>query len=413
MGGSAKKVLAVAVAVAIPFAAPAIAGAIAASTGLSAATFGLSATAGATLGSAAVGAGLGAVGARVTGGDVGRGALMGAIGGGIGGYTSAQAAQATQAAANPYALDSSGVQLGTPGALGGPMPAAEGQFALSGSGVRLGAQGTGAGATGATTAAASPYSFTGADVATGFGNVGSSSVAAAGAVPGATPGATPTSAPTPTFTEALAGIPGEIAGRFSDPTVLADMTLRAAGSLLSGELAGDGLSPEEQELLQAQMTDLQNLREQDEELFKTRVQEAMGLLGEARYFDPAQFGFQAQAAVQRAGAQQLREAERAAALTPGRGQMSASDRRRAGLDIAARGQTAYAQGAESGQKQRLATYQAGLTALPAAGPTQGLTYSKNLMDMYGEADKRRRQVQGDIGDFFGSLTGTKKAASIG
>lgn len=406
MGKSAKTVLAVAVAVAIPFAAPAIAGAIATSASLTAASFGLSATAGATLGSAAVGAGLGAVGAKLTGGDVGRGALMGGIGGGIGGFTSAQAAQA---AASPYALDSSGVQLGTSGAAGGPSVASADPYALSGSGVRLGAQGTSAGATGATTAAASPYSFTGADVATGFGNVGSSSVAAAGAVPGATP----TSAPTPTFTEALAGIPGEIAGRFSDPKVLADMTLRAAGSLLSGQMAGDGLSPEEQELLQAQMTDLQNLREQDEELFKTRVQEAMGLLGEARYFDPAQFGFQAQAAVQRAGAQQMREAERAAALTPGRGQMSASDRRRAGLDIAARGQTAYAQGAESGQKQRLATYQAGLTALPNTGPTQGLTYSKNLMDMYGEADKRKRQVQGDIGDFFGSLTGTKKAASIG
>ena len=204
-----------------------------------------------------------------------------------------------------------------------------------------------------------------------------------------------------------------IQNKFTDPQVLADMTLRAAGSLLSGQLAGDGLSPEEQQLLEAQMTDLQNLREQDEELFKTRVQEAMGLLGEARYFDPQQFGFQAQAAVQRAGAQQMREAERQAALTPGRGQMSASDRRRAGLDIAARGQTAFAQGAESGQKQRLATYQAGLTALPAAGPTQGLTYSKNLMDMYSEADKRKRQVQGDIGDFFGSLTGVDTAKKTG
>jgi hypothetical protein len=93
--------------------------------------------------------------------------------------------------------------------------------------------------------------------------------------------------------------------------------------------------------------------------------------------------------------------------------MSASDRRRAGLDIAARGQTAFAQGAESGQKQRLATYQAGLTALPTAGPTQGLTYSKNLMDMYSEADKRKRQVQGDIGDFFGSLTGVDTAKKTG
>jgi hypothetical protein len=122
---------------------------------------------------------------------------------------------------------------------------------------------------------------------------------------------------------------------------------------------------------------------------------------------------QAQARVQQAGAQQMREAERQAALRPGRAGMSAADQRRAGLDITARGQTAFAQGAESGQKQRLATYQAGLAALPTGGPTAGLQYSKNLMDMYGQADERRRQVQTDIGDFFGGITGTRKSASIG
>lgn len=380
MGGSAKKVLAVAVAVAIPFAAPAIAGVIAASTGLSAATFGLSATAGATLGSAAVGAGLGAINAKVTGGDVGRGALMGGIGGGFGGYASAQAAQAAQAsAAAQPGINMESVMAGGPAYA----PAAPANFTPN------------------------PMAQPGLNTASIM--AGGPAFAPAAAPTFSTAAPATAAAPTPTFMEALAGVPGEIAGRFSDPSVMADMTLRAAGSLLSGELAGDGLSPEEQELLQAQMADLQQLREQDEELFKTRVQEAMGLLGEARYFDPAQFGFQAQAAVQRAGAQQMREAERDAALTPGRGQMSASDRRRAGLDIAARGQTAYAQGAESGQKQRLATYQAGLAALPNAGPTQGLSYGQNLMDMYGKANERKRQVQGDIGDFFGSLTGVENA----
>jgi hypothetical protein len=213
--------------------------------------------------------------------------------------------------------------------------------------------------------------------------------------------------------EALKGVPGEIASRFTNSETLADMTLRAGASLLTGELAGDGLSEEEQQLLQAQMADLQALREQDEELFKTRLQEAMGLLGESRYFDPQQFGMQAQARVQQAGAQQQREVERQAALRPGSGGMSAADQRRAGLDITARGQTAFAQGAESGQKQRLATYQAGLAALPTGGPTAGLQYSKNLMDMYGAADKRKKELEGDITDWFGGITGTRTASSIG
>jgi hypothetical protein len=215
------------------------------------------------------------------------------------------------------------------------------------------------------------------------------------------------------FTQALSNVGGEIAGRFTDPKNLADMTLRAGASLLTGELAGDGLSEEEQQLLQAQMADLQSLREQDEELFKTRLQEAMGLLGEARYFDPAKFGMQAQTAIKVAGAQQQREAERQAALRPGRAGMSAADQRRAGLDITARGQTAYAQGAESAQKQRLATYQAGVAALPSSGPTAGLQYSKNLMDMYNVADTRRRQAQTDMGDWFGGITGADTAKKTG
>jgi hypothetical protein len=213
--------------------------------------------------------------------------------------------------------------------------------------------------------------------------------------------------------EALKGVPGEIASRFTNSETLADMTLRAGASLLTGQLAGDGLSEEEQQLLQAQMADLQALREQDEELFKTRLQEAMGLLGEARYFDPQQFGMQAQARVQQAGAQQMREAERQAALRPGRAGMSAADQRRAGLDITARGQTAFAQGAESGQKQRLATYQAGLATLPPSGPTAGLKYSESLSKMYALADEKRRRAQSDMGDWFGSITGTRKAESIG
>jgi osmotically inducible lipoprotein OsmB len=385
MGGSAKKVVGVAIAVAVPFVAPKIVGALAASSMVSGTALGaaLSTTAGATVGSALVGAGLGAAGAAVTGGDVRQGALMGGIGGGFGGYgaasQAAQAQQATQAGAGGFNLGDvmaggTGTGAAAP-ALYTPVPAAQPAFSLS----NVMAGGTGFEAT--------PQLF--------------SSAPAAAAPAGGS------------FTEALKGLPGEIAGRFTSSEALADMTLRAGASLLTGQLAGDGLSEEEQQLLQAQMADLQALREQDEELFKTRLQEAMGLLGEARYFDPAQFGMQAQTAVKVAGAQQQREVERQAALRPGRAGMSAADQRRAGLDIAARGQTAYARGAESAQQQRMNTLQAGLAALPPSGPTAGLQYGQGLSNMYALADKRRREAQSDMGDWFGSITGTRKAESIG
>lgn len=401
MGKSAKKVVAVVAAVAIPFVAPKIVGAIAASSAVSGTALGaaLGTTAGATAGSALVGAGLGAANAAITGGDVGRGALFGALGGGIGGYTSATSAAAQQAAQAGLNADAA-------------FMAADAQ--------QLAAQGLSSGQI-AQTLGSSQAAFDAAGLASqglSAGQIQQNIVGTMGPTTGPVAGAATGTFAQPaaaggSFTQALGNVGTEIAGRFSDPKVLADMTLRAGASLLTGQLAGDGLSEQEQQLLQAQMTDLQQLREQDEGLFRTRLQEAMGLLGEARYFDPTQFGMQAQARVQVAGAQQMREAERQAALTPGRGGMSAADRRRAGLDITARGQTAFAQGAESGQKQRLATYQAGLAALPTGGPTAGLQYSKGLMEMYGQAEERRRQTQEDMGEFFGGITGTRKSASIG
>ena len=406
MGKSAKKVVAVVAAVAIPFVAPKIVGAIAASTAVKGTALGaaLGTTAGSAIGGAVVGAGLGAVSGAVTGQDVGRSALMGALGGGLGGFSAGQAAQAQQAAqANAIAdaafLSADAAQLAAQG-----LSPAQAANVMGGSQAAFEAAGL-------ATAGLSPAAIQQNLVSGTMAPPGAVASAATGTgVPAAAPG---TAAAGGSFMDAIAAVPGEIAGKFSDPKVLADMTLRAGASLLTGEMAGDGLSEEEQQLLQAQMADLQQLREQDEELFKTRMQEAMGLLGEARYFDPTQFGMQAQTAVKVAGAQQMREAERQAALTPGRGGLSAADRRRAGLDITARGQTAFAQGAESGQKQKLATYQAGLAQLPTGGPTQGLQYSKNLMDMYGQAEERRRQAQQDMGEFFGGITGNRNARSIG
>lgn len=408
MGKAAKPVIAVAAAVAIPFVAPAIVGAIATSTALTGTALGtaLAGTAGATAGSALVGAGLGAATAAATGQNVGRGALFGGIGGGIGGYMSASAAAQAAASgtemANMMALDASNMVAGGIGQsqVAATLQSAYGVDAMVAADVAgLASQGLSTAQISNTLASSYLASGTGAE---GFTGATTGTATAGGAA-----------APTRTFGEALKAVPGAIADKFKDPSALADMTLRAGASILSGQLAGDGLSGEEQQLLQAQIADLEMLREQNEELFRTRVEEAMALLGEARYFDPQQFGFQAQAAVKVAGAQQLREAERAAALQPGRTGMSAADARRAGLDITARGQTAYLGAADQAQQQRLRTYQAGLAALPTSGPTAGLQYSQNIAAMYDTADRRRRQLQEDIGGWMGSITGQQNASQIG
>lgn len=378
MSKAAKKIASVVVSIAVPFVAPKIVAAFAASSVLKGTALGaaLSSTAGATIGSAVVGAGLGAIGAKATGQDVGRGALFGALGGGIGGFTSAQAA-ASQTAAN--AVNAANATADPIAA----MNASQGWTAADPTYLQQinATQGVGPGA------------------ATGAGAVTSGSAAATGQ--------------TGTFMSALSKLPGEIAAKFADPKVLADMTLRAGASILTGQLAGDGLSPEEQQLLRAQTQELQQLRERDEELFQIRLREAQELLGEARYFDPERYGLQEQARMQVAGAQQQRETQRAAALQPGRMGMSAADERRAGLDITARGQTAYLQGAEAAQRNRLATYQAGLGALPTQGPGQVLNYGSNLSNMYADAERRRREAQNSIGQLFGSITGRQDAQSLG
>lgn len=401
MGGSAKKVLSVAVAIAVPFVAPKIVGAIAASSVVKGTALGaaLGTTAGAAAGGALVGAGLGAAGAAITGGDVGRGALMGGLGGAFASGSAASAAQAQQAAQAGLSADAAfmaadAAQLSAQGLTSSQVAQTLGGSQAAFDAAGLAAQGLSAGQI--QQSLVSTIGPTTAPVAAAATGTFAQPAAAGGS-----------------FTQALGNVGTEIAGRFTDPKNLADLTLRAGASILTGEMAGDGLSEQEQQLLQAQMADLQQLRQQDEGLFRTRLQEAMGLLGEARYFDPTQFGMQAQARVQVAGAQQQREAERQAALTPGRGGMSAADRRRAGLDITARGQTAFAQGAESGQKQRLATYQAGLAALPPSGPVAGLQYSKGLMDMYNTAEERRRQAQTDMGELFGGITGADTAKRTG
>ena len=119
---------------------------------------------------------------------------------------------------------------------------------------------------------------TGGTIAAGTGT-GATSTAGTGT------GATTTTKPT-TFTEALSKVPGEIAAKFTDPKTLADLTLRAAGTIAGSVIAGDGLSDQERTLLTAQTDELRALQQTNAGLFAQRLEQAQNLMGESKYFDP-------------------------------------------------------------------------------------------------------------------------------
>jgi hypothetical protein len=220
---------------------------------------------------------------------------------------------------------------------------------------------------------------------------------------GAAAAAPAVAAPT-TFSQALKQ-------KFTDPKAQADLFLRAAGQLAGSAIAGDGLSDEEKQLLQQQTAELQQLRTTNQELFNQRLQEAQGLIGESKYFDPAYFGMQAQRGVQTAGARAKRDA--LSKFGPQRAGLRSAEERRFDLGISTGGQTAYLQGADAAQQNKIRTQTAGLSAMPTGAPSGALQYGSYIGSLYDAADRRRRQTAGDIGDLFGSFSGSQQANSTG
>jgi len=396
MGDTAKKIVGVAAAIAIPVAAPAISTSIGLSGAIGSAVG--SATVGSVAGGALTGAALGATTSAITGTDVERGALMGGIGGGVGGYLNAPQAGAGGAGGAASAGGQS-VGGGAPPNIRGVGPAGVGGAAPAGSGAVAG--------TGAQSPTAGGATAPGGGAAPGTTSVGGGAPPAVRGVGPATGGSGGFSLANAgrNFTEAIKRVPGEVADRFSDPEVLADATLRAAGSLAGQASAGQGISDEERELIEAQKRDLEILREQNQEAFRDRLEAARGILGEARYFDPQYFGLSAQQDVQMRAAQQQRESAREAALQPGRAGLSVGESRRGQLGANVAGQSAYLQSAEQARRQGLETYQAGLNALPNPSSYSTLASTQGVQNMLASAREEREQAEREAGQFFGSILG--------
>ena len=466
MSNAVKTLVSIAVAIAIPFAAPSIAAAIGASTGITAAVTaaGMSATVASTLGTAAVGAALGATKAAIFGEDIGRGALMGGISGGAAGYATAPtaAADAVSAAGPP----ASSAMLGQAPSLGSefnqylaPQTTVDAFGQVVPYSPPLGANYMTAGyeaAAGLNTATAPAAVGTGAIAATGFtpqttvdefgrivpsagldtstaptAAVGTGTGATTVAGTGATTGtgtitgtitgtgaetaatsaagetlAKSTGAGTLTYAEALAKVPATIAAKFTDPATLADMVLRAGGSIAGSVIAGDGLSSEEKTLLTAQTNELRELQKTNKELFDQKIQQAQNLIGESKYFDPEYFG------LQRARRAQLAGAKAKAGLRGLKDNRRASEERRIDLATSRDVGTGFDQGYLSGVEGRVKTQQAGLSAMPGYLTGSGGEY-KNIYEQYGAARKRASEESKGIGDLFGSLTGIQKSKSLG
>lgn len=346
-----KNLFRVAATVAIPSVAPAFANSLANLTGIA----GLASRAG----DIAAGAGLGALAARATGGDWRTGALVG------GGAT----------AIGPMLGIGGGRMEGVPGPtlqtlFGGPAGAAPG--AAKGPGLALPG--------GATPPPVTPTAFAPVESVD------------AGYFPGTA---------TPSFGQRLATavseVPGRVGAQLTDPKRLADMTLRAAGMLAGSAVAGSGLTPAEQQLLNQQTQELQQLRETNQQLFQQRLQAAQDLAGEAKYFDPEYYGLQA---ARKAQTQVARTA--AAGLRGLTGEQLAAGRRRAALETARAAGTGFDTGFQQGMRGQVETRRAGISAMPTEAPSVMSGY-ESLGRAYDTAARRRTEAQKQVGGLFADV----------
>ena len=386
MSKAVKKVLTVAAAIAVAYFAPQVSAAL-----LKGSTFAAS-TAAKVVTTAAVNAAGNAAIAAATGGDIGKAAITGAITGGISGYlTPTAAAATTPTAAAPGAATAPAAVTGGP-TLANAGVTATGQQILTGATPGLGV------ATAPSVTTASTFAPTGATIlgATSATGVAPSAVSAA---------ATPTLSLGQRAMGALKEAGQEVVTKFTDPRAIADMTLRAAGQLAGSAIAGSGLSPAEERLLAAQAADLQELKNTNQELYNLRLEQAKAMLGEAA----RDYGFEEESRARVRGAGLTTTAVRG--LTGERRRAELARQRRARAEEVATGR---ARGELMTAENTRAARQAGLAALPGAGPQASTMLARaGLMGDYAEAERRRREASEQSGQFFGGLSGSRQAGLLG
>jgi len=390
MSKAVKKVLTVAAAVAVAYFAPQVAGALLKSASGAAAA----STAAKVVATAAVNAAGNAAIAAATGGDIGKAAITGAITGGISGYMTAPTAAATApGAAAPAAGATTTAATGA-----APTAGLQGlqEVVVTGTRVPVGASGLpivsalGGGTAGTTLQEVTP---------TGTRIPGAMSPADLEAGRLANQLNSPNLGTRALATLRTAG--QDVVTKFTDPRAIADMTLRAAGQLAGSALAGSGLSPAEEQLLAAQAADLQELKNTNQELYNLRLEQAKAMLGEAA----RDYGFEEESRARVRGAGLTTAAVRG--LTGERRRAELARQRRARAEETATGR---ARGELMTAQNTAAARQAGLSALPGAGPQAATMAARaGLMGDYAEAERRRREASEQAGQLFGKFTGQRQA----
>ena len=203
-----------------------------------------------------------------------------------------------------------------------------------------------------------------------------------------------------TFTQALAKVPDALKAKFTDPAMLADLTMRAGAQLITGQLADAGLSDEEKQLLQARTEEMKANKEMNSELFQTQLREAYDLLGRSDYFDPGYFGQQYAGQAKQRTASQKEAALRK--VNPRNKGSRAALERQYNLQSAREEATAYDKGSMYGFDAGLKLTQQALNALPKNAPSSSADATA-LSTAYGNIEERKRKSQEGLNKTLGGL----------
>lgn len=203
-----------------------------------------------------------------------------------------------------------------------------------------------------------------------------------------------------TFAQALAKVPDALKAKFTDPAMLADLTMRAGAQLITGQLADAGLSDEEKQLLQARTEEMKANKEMNSELFQTQLREAYDLLGRSDYFDPGYFGQQYAGQAKQRTASQKEAALRK--VNPRNKGSRAALERQYNLQSAREEATAYDKGSMYGFDAGLKLTQQALNALPKSAPTSSADATA-LSTAYGNIEERKRKSQEGLNKTLGPL----------
>lgn len=309
---------------------------------------------------------------------------------------------------NPYSLSGMSSTAGAPSVASDPYALTNTAYAGQGSNLPLSSQygnlsPTDYSVSGASGAAPSTAGLntTGAPAATEFGLK-----ATTGTTPGYFPtaqtagGAAATTAEKLTFTQALAKVPDALKAKFTDPAMLADLTMRAGAQIITGQLADAGLSDEEKQLLQARTEEMKANKEMNSELFQTQLREAYDMLGRSDYFDPGYFGQQYAGQAKQRTASQKEAALRK--VNPRNKGSRAALERQFNLQSAREEATAYDKGSMYGFDAGLKLTQQALSALPKNAPSSSADAAA-LSTAYSNIEERKRKSQEGLNKTLGGL----------